>query len=187
MAKRYELRRLRKVAGLTVGESICDIGCAYGPNPYLKARKVVGLDLQDMELRAPYTEHIVGDVFSSSELLRGVVFDTIVLGEFIEHVERPYDLLRILREYLAPGGRLILSTPNPLGVPPVLMEYLLIRRFFYGANHVYYFPPRWVWRLLERSGYSILKTVGCGISLLGLWLPAPTSLSYQVIYVATPA
>ncbi len=187
MIKAYERRRLRKMAGLTVGESICDIGCAGHPNRYLAAKRVVGFDLEEMDISPPYTEHVVGDVFSIGDLLGGTVFDTILLGELIEHVERPYDLLRIVREHLAPGGRLILSTPNPLGIPPVVMEYLLMRRFFYAADHAYYFPPRWVWRLLERSGYSILKTVGCGISLLGLWLPAPTSLSYQVIYVATPA
>ena len=187
MPRTYERRRLRKMAGLTVGESICDIGCAHHPNRYLAAKRVVGFDLEGMDVSPPYTEHVVGDVFSIGDLLGGTVFDTILLGELIEHLERPYDVLRTLREHLAPDGRLILSTPNPLGIPPVIMEYLLMRRFFYAADHAYYFPPRWVWRLLERSGYSILKTVGCGISLLGLWLPAPTSLSYQVIYVATPA
>ena len=187
MLRTYERRRLRKMAGLTDGESICDIGCVHNPNRYLVGKRVVGFDREEMAVSSPYTEHVVGDVFCMSDLLDGTVFDAIVLGELIEHVERPYDLLRIVREHLAPGGRLILSTPNPLGIPPVITEYLLMRRFFYAADHAYYFPPRWVWRLLERSGYTVLKTVGCGISLLGLWLPAPTSLSYQVIYVATPA
>jgi hypothetical protein len=59
------------------------------------------------------------------------------------------------------------------------------RRFYYTDQHTFYFPPRWVVRLLERSGYQVTH-----ILPVGLWtpigpLPSPVALSYQVIYVAT--
>lgn len=172
------------MARLSVGERICDIGCAQLPNRFLTAREVVGFDLAEMDIRDPYTEHVTGDVYTFPSVMTGRMFDTILLGEFIEHVERPYDLLRALRDQIAPSGRLILSTPNPLGIPAVVAEYLLIRRLMYTKDHLYYFPPRWVWRLLEMSGYTVIKTVGCGMKLGRAWVPAPVSLSYQVIYVA---
>ena len=180
----YERHRLRKLAALAAGESICDVGCAQFPNRFLRGRHVVGLDLAEMDVLPPYTEHIRGDIRQAPELLAGRTFDTILLGELIEHVERPYDLLRTLREHLAPEGRLILSTPNPLAPPLVIVESLRLRRFFYTPKHTFSFPPRWVWRMLERTGYSVLRTVGCGLWLFGAWLPAPACLSYQVIYVA---
>ena len=184
---RAEFSRLRKMVRLTAGESILDIGCAYKPNPYLRGKRVVGLDRDEMIVRPPYTEHVVGDVNEIDTLLPGQRFDTILLGEFIEHVERPCDLLRLLRGHIMPGGRLILSTPNPLGIPVVVVEYLGLRRFFYTPNHVFLLPPRWVWRILERSGYEVIQTVGCGANFLLFVFPAPAALSYQVIYVARPS
>ena len=184
---RYELHRLRTLGRLSQADSILDLGCAAMPNRYLKGRRVVAFDLQPVEVAAPYTESLAGDVTNLANLLSGQRFDTIIMGELIEHLERPYDVLRCVRELLAPDGRLILSTPNPLGLPVVVAEYLRLRRFFYTPEHVFYFPPRWVWRLLERSGYRVLRTIGAGIPL-GRWrLPAPVSLSYHVIYVARRA
>lgn len=39
-------------------------------------------------------------------------FDTVVCADGIEHVENPFHVVREARRVLAPGGRLILSTPN---------------------------------------------------------------------------
>lgn len=186
MSNSYENRRQRIMARLVAGDSILDVGCAQRPNPYLKGKHVIGLDLADMEIRPPYTDHIVGDIADIEALLAGQQFDTVLMGEFIEHIERPYDVLRSFHKNIKHGGSLILSTPNPLGIPVVLTEYLCLRKYFYTDDHVFYFSPRWVWRLLERTGYKVIRTVGCGISLGGFWLPSPVSLSYIVIYEAKP-
>lgn len=174
------------MAALAQGERILDIGCAERPNMYLRGRQIVGLDIDQMTVRSPYTEHIIGDIADIDRLLSGRQFDTVLMGELIEHVERPYDILRSLRKFILPGGSLIISTPNPLGIPVAVAEYLCLRRFYYTKNHVFYFSPRWAWRLLERSGYRVTKTVGCGASIGGLWLPAPVPLSYIAIYQAEP-
>ncbi len=175
------------MAPWVVGHSVLDIGCAQMPNPFLKARRVVGLDLHDMPAGAPYTQHVVGDVFDLPRLLPRERFDTIVLGAFIEHVENPYQLLRLMRDALVPGGRLVVCTPNPLGIPMVFAELLCSRRFFYTPDHLHALTPRWVWRMLERSGFRVLKTIGNGASLCGLWCPAPAILSYTATYVADRA
>ena len=145
----------------------------------------VGVDLNQPTTPSGYEEELVGNVFALAELLPGRRFDTIICGEFIEHIENPYELLRTLREVLSPGGRLLMSTPNPLGFPVVALEYLRSRTFFYTKEHVYYFSPRWAERLLERCGFSVRE-----VAPVGLWLPVGfvpfpiVSLSYQVIYVA---
>ncbi len=187
MSNYYEKRRQRLIAGLAGAGDILDIGCAHMPNVNLQGKHIVGLDLEDMDVRPPYTEHIAGDIFEIDNLLPGRKFDTILMGEFIEHVERPYDVLRCVRNHIAPSGTLLISTPNPLGIPVVAAEYLCLRRFYFTKHHTFYFTPRWVWRLLESSGYKVVKTIGCGASICGVWLPAPVSLSYIVIYAAKPA
>jgi 2-polyprenyl-3-methyl-5-hydroxy-6-metoxy-1,4-benzoquinol methylase len=180
----YQKHRLEKIAALSQGPAILDIGCAAIPNPYLQGTRVVGLDLQEMKVLPPYTEHVISDVTEAEAVLGSEVFDSIIMGEFIEHMERPYDILRSIRTLLKPQGVLLLSTPNPLGLPVVVAEYLTMRRFFYEKEHTFYFTPRWVWRLLERCGFEVTGTIGCGLYLKPFWFPAPSTLSYQVIYVA---
>lgn len=187
MTNAYELYRQRKIAKMAQGDSILDIGCAHLPNRYLRGCSVVGLDINDMEISPPYTEHIVGDAINIGELLGERRFETVILGEVIEHGEKPYELLREIRPCISEGGTLIMSTPNPLGLPVVLIEYMGLRKFFYTSKHLYYFTPRWARRLLEQAGYKITKTTGCGAWVGGLPVPAPVTLSYIVIYCATPA
>ena len=81
----YENRRQRIMASLANGDCILDVGCAHRPNPYLHSKRVIGLDLIDMDIRPPYTEHIVGDIAELGTLLPGQMFDTILMGELIEH------------------------------------------------------------------------------------------------------
>jgi len=186
MANRYERHRQNIIAKLAQSKNILDIGCSYIPNRLLRADEVVGLDLNPMDIQPPYTEHIVGDANDINSILQQRQFDIVILGEVIEHVEQPYDLLRKIHRHITPGGKLIMSTPNPLGLPVVFIEYLGLRKYFYTPNHLYYFTPRWVWRLLEKTGYKVSKSVGCGASIVGLPFPMPPTLSYNVIYIATP-
>lgn len=172
------------LAAHAIGQSILDIGYAQLPNRFLRqpGRTLTGIDLSEPKQPCGYDVHLTGDIFSLRELDGGRLYDSVIAGEFIEHVERPYDLLRYLRESLKPGGYLIISTPNPASVPVIFLEWTLYKKRFYTDDHVYYFNPRWVLRMLERTGYQLRKVRGAG--LWPLALPCPVGLSYQVVYVA---
>ncbi len=183
---RYEMRRLRLIAAQVVGRRVLDIGHAQLANPYLAAPHRVGFDMNAAPGPAPaYEEEILGDVAEIDRILNGRLFDTVIAAEFIEHVENPYGFLRRVRNVLAPDGRLILSTPNPLGFPVALFEALQVKSFFYTEDHLYYLLPRWVDRLLERCGFRVEGHIP-----VGLWTPfggvplCPEILSYQIIYTA---
>ena len=184
-SKRYELRRLELIAELTEGRKVLDIGYAQFPNPFLDGHDVVGFDLAPSPGQVDhYVECVEGDVREIGEHLGGRSFDTVICAELIEHLEEPYDFLREVRPLVRPGGRLILSTPNPLGFPVVFCELFGLRRFFYTGEHTYYFLPRWMHRVVERCGFRVTR-----VQPVGLWLPAivvpirPAVLSYQMIYV----
>lgn len=183
----YDRRRLRLLASFTQGTTVLDVGYAQQPNPYLNHFHRVGLDLNLPSAECPvrYEEELVGDVGGVAELLRGREFDTIICAEIIEHIENPYALLRDLHPLLADGGRLLVSTPNPLAFPVVVAEFLRLKRYFYTSEHLYYFLPRWVTRILERAGYEVedVRPVGLWTPFFGIPL-VPVALSYQVIYVA---
>lgn len=182
---RYEAARLKRMASLCRGQTVLDIGYAQMPNRHFKGMDVTGVDLSKPQFTSGYGEEIEADAMDLDSVLRDRRFDNVVAGEFIEHVERPYDFLRSLKPLLSTNGQLILSTPNPVAFPTLWFEWVLSRRFYYTVQHTFYFPPRWVVRLLERSGYRVTNVVP-----VGFWtpigpLPSPVALSYQVIYVAT--
>jgi len=185
VANAYETRRLKLLARLAVGQTVLDIGYAQQPNPFLKGHRV-GLDLNpsapDAQVR--YEEEILGDTADLQSLCADRTFDTVICAELIEHVENPYALLRALRPFVAPGGKLLVSTPNPLAFPVIVAEVLQLQRYFYTRDHLYYFLPRWVARLFEATGYVLERTVPVGLwSPLGALPVVPTVMSYQVIYV----
>ena len=185
----YEERRLEIIAKEVVGPAVLDLGYAQMPNPYLAARSelsVTGLDLSPPPSSSGYAETLQGDIGELDRLFGERRFDTIVAGEFIEHLEAPYAFLRSLHAHLTSSGRLVLSTPNPLGFPVLVSELFRDRRHFYTEDHTYYFLPRWVERMLDRTGFRLIRTRPVGLWLPGIRIPwAPVWLSYQVVYVAT--
>jgi 2-polyprenyl-6-hydroxyphenyl methylase / 3-demethylubiquinone-9 3-methyltransferase len=110
------------------GKSALDVGCGAGLLAEPLARlgaKVTGLDASS-EVIAVAREHSatmgleidyrVGDV----QALEGR-FDLVTCMEVIEHVAEPAAFVKALAKRLAPGGLLIMSTPNATGWSKLLM------------------------------------------------------------------
>jgi len=184
----YNRRRLLLLAEEVVGPDVLDIGYAQLPNVYLGSHNVTGLDLMEPNGPQPgYARTVRGDATRIVDIFGASAFDTVVFGELIEHLEEPYEFLRGVRSVVRPGGRIVLSTPNPMAFPVIFFEAMRSDRFFYTADHVYYFLPRWIRRMLERTGFSLVKALPVGLWLpLPFVVPCPVALSYQVVYVATP-
>jgi len=180
----YEKARLRKIAALCKEGSILDIGYAHMPNPFYSSRSRTGVDLESPHYPSGYEEELIGNALDLPNIVNGRKFDNIVAGEIIEHLENPYEFVRILKSCLKKDGRLILSTPNPLAWPVIFFEAINSHRFYYTQNHLYYFPPRWVDRILNKCGFQSVQKVPVGFWLPGVTLPCPTAMSYQVIFVA---
>lgn len=179
------MRMLAEAAG---GGTVLDVGFAQLPNRYFQADHVTGIDLDEAADATGYDETLVGDAAALDGPLGDRRFDTVVAGELIEHLEDPYAFLRGVRARIAPGGRLVLSTPNPVSFPVLLFEWRRSRNYFYTSDHTFLAPPRWVDRMLTSSGYRVVEH-----RAVGLWLPplpairCPVGLSYQVLYLAEPA
>jgi len=54
--------------------------------------------------------YILGDALNTP--FKDDYFDTVVSGEFIEHLERPQELIDEMYRICKPGGQIILSTPH---------------------------------------------------------------------------
>ncbi len=98
-------------------------------------------------VRAPASEGVAA--------FGGGFFDAALLRSYLEHETQPGLVLDRLRGALRPGGRIVVKVPNFAG---------LNRRIQGGRwcglrfpDHVNYFTPATMRRLLERGGYRIVR------------------------------
>lgn len=117
--------RIDWLAGQSLGPRVLDLGCSEGILPLLLGRRgldVTGVDLNEESLAYAVgllneepedvrrrIHFIAGDVLSLS--LPEASFDTVVLGEVIEHLEAPEKLLDVACHCVKKGGRLLVTTP----------------------------------------------------------------------------
>jgi SAM-dependent methyltransferase len=74
---------------------------------------------------------VEGNVETDLSALRDGGHDLIVLSQLIEHLREPGQALRLLREKLSPGGRLVVETPDRSG-----LDYRLFRSRYWGGYHL---------------------------------------------------
>jgi SAM-dependent methyltransferase len=132
--------------------TVLDAGCGEGYGAALiaeVARAVVAVDRSAGALAHARSQHPAPHLrFACVDLVRlGAIrqrFDVILNFQVLEHLAEPAGLLRAFAEHLAPGGQLILTTPNrPMSVsenPYHVHEYsaaelhALLRPFFDGVE-----------------------------------------------------
>jgi SAM-dependent methyltransferase len=100
-------------------ESVLDVGCAQATLAILLAEE--GKQVAAVDIRQPFLDYartryergnlqlIATNVFDSPPL---GTFDLVFANQIIEHLVYPVDFLRKLSQFVAPGGVLVVSTPN---------------------------------------------------------------------------
>ena len=177
------------------GKSALDVGCGAGllaePLARLGAR-VTGVDAAP-ELVAVAREHAAAQgldvIYNTGELeeLEGQ-FDLITCMEVIEHVADPAAFVKALAKRLAPGGLLVMSTPNATGWSKLLMITLGegLGRIPKGTHDFDKFiAPDRMRLLLADAGLKCLDIEGIAWSpTRGLHLSDDVRLNYLVAAVA---
>lgn len=77
-------------------------------------------------------------------------FDLVVCGEVVEHVGNPGVMFAAIRELLRPGGRFVVTTPNPYAIRRIFQH--LRDRPYENVDHVALISPWGVVELAERAG-----------------------------------
>jgi spore maturation protein CgeB/SAM-dependent methyltransferase len=117
--------RIHWMCARAAGRRVLDLGCSQGIVSLLLGREgfdVVGIDLDD-EAIAYATKDLAREPVAVQERVRFLAadmtrigrelgrFDTVILGEVIEHFSHPELPLEVAFRHLAVGGRLIVSVP----------------------------------------------------------------------------
>lgn len=114
----------RLAATLVQGARVLDAGCGEGYGCEIlseAAASVIGVDLEDEVIRRASARYPDAN-FQTANLVKlpfeDGSFDAVVTFQVIEHMHTPQEFLAECARVLAPGGTLILSTPNRLTFSP---------------------------------------------------------------------
>jgi 2-polyprenyl-3-methyl-5-hydroxy-6-metoxy-1,4-benzoquinol methylase len=176
-----------KVAEYAKGRSRRALEVGFGAGAYLPAlcevfREVVASDLDQSHvdygraISAKYPNlRLATDDITSSRLPERT-FDLILCSEVIEHVGDTNRVLSGIRRLLAPGGILILSTPQRYSLIEMACKVafmpgmISIVRRIYGepvleAGHINLMTAQTLTRALEGQGFNVLERFKSGMYL----------------------
>lgn len=164
----------RAVAGLWVRpcSRVLDIGCGYGEMlGYLEG---IGCEVEATEIDQNIAElarrrgfKVRIGPFDERNHPQGH-FDYVLLNQVIEHFPDPGALLHRIRGVLAPGGTVVITTPNGGGI---------LRRVF-GKRWIHWHAPYHVQIFTRRSMLNLARTHGYDVRLLRTLSPS-SWLLYQ--------
>lgn len=196
------------------GKRVLEIGTAAGHVTRALAQKgcpVVGVEMDPKQasLAAPFCRRMVVGNVEQLDLDQEVsdVFDVVLCGDVLEHLQNPGAVLQKLQRYLAPDGYLVVSIPNIAhgSVRLSLME----GRFAYtpcgllDATHLRFFTLASIIGLFNDNGLEIrdLRRIRKGLfdseiplvvsriqpSLVARLLDDSEATSYQFVFRAIPS
>jgi 2-polyprenyl-3-methyl-5-hydroxy-6-metoxy-1,4-benzoquinol methylase len=151
------------------GQEVLDVGCGEGflaEQIQQMGNHVTGIDvLPQAKRQEAFDGYIQGDleqgIDAETPALRGKEFDKVLLLDVLEHLRAPEKLLEDCQPLLKSNGHLIVSLPNVANITVRLM--LLFGRFQYtergllDKTHIRFFTSKTARKLVEASGYLILK------------------------------
>ncbi len=150
---------------------VLDLGCSgaqLSQRMRERGHHVTGVDnIEIPGVRERLDSFYPGDLEDGVPVAAGKDFDVVVAADVIEHVRNPEKLLREMAQVLAPGGVILISTPNfghwyPRGrVVAGAFDY--DRRGILDQTHLRFFTRKSLRRLFLSSGLDLLALEYTGL------------------------
>lgn len=149
---------------------VLDVGCATGA--FLAALRDGGWEPQGVEISAAQAAYgqerhglpIFPGRLEDARFPEGS-FELAHASHLIEHLNDPLSFLDEMRRLLAPGGALVLTTPNSDGLQARLLGGRWRSAIY---DHLYLFSRRTLRALLEKKGFEIEREITWGGWAAGL-------------------
>ena len=146
------------------GRTVLDLGCAsaFGRPDWMHAQlsgmasQLVGVDLDDAAVGRIRSEGYDVRQGDAENLNLDERFDVVFAGELIEHLERFPDFFESVRRHLAPGGKLVLTTPNPFALSCFI--YRMSKDVWVNSDHTCWFCEHTLPQLAARCDFDVEQT-----------------------------
>lgn len=158
MKKATFISRMRRISKFLKKGKVLDVGCATGY--FLEVASDAGWDVYGVEV-SEFSSRLARNKFGY-KIFNGTLeqarfadntFDLITLSDLLEHIRDLDTFLGEVIRILKPNGLLMIVTPNVASLSRLLMG---ARWSHYKEEHLYYFSPATVKKLLEKNGLSTL-------------------------------
>jgi len=157
---------LKRHAGV---RSVCELGCGNGVLSGALAAdgyRVVGSDASPSGIAVastayPDVKFVRGEIGAQTVRELGGGFDAVVAVEVIEHLYRPADLFEAATSLLVEGGKLVVTTPyhgywKNLAIA-LAGGHDVHYNPLWDGGHVKFFSVKTLRKLLEESGFDVLR------------------------------
>lgn len=146
----YDNRSLPRTAS-----SVLDYGCGSGGYLAHLSDKGTSAKLFGTDIFSVQNASELGFEFIEIEGLKnaGHRFDHITLSHVIEHVHSPETVVLLLKDLVAPGGTVWISTPNARSF--LISSFGRFARDVDFPRHIHVFSDRCLRELLEGSGFEV--------------------------------
>lgn len=160
--------RILRLAGSRSGIRILDVGCARGYlGCQLKKRGNYVAGIEVSPLAAQEAKSVLDKVYcfdieqSWKECMGEDRFDCVVLGEILEHVFDPVQVLKSAIGVLNPGGEIIITTPNFMTwtnrIKFIFGWFKYSNQGMFDFGHIRWFTYRYLKEVLGAAGLKITK------------------------------
>lgn len=145
------------------------------------ARRCVGIDILDDECEVLRRRGYDVRAVDAQDFDLGERFDVVLAGDIIEHLHDQRGFFESVDRHLRPGGKLIITTPNPWFWLRILQA--VRGEVWENPEHTGWFSRGTLAELLGRYGYAIERAVyGSSEGFLGK-LPVPRLMRHTSLWV----
>jgi SAM-dependent methyltransferase len=152
--------------------SVLEIGCGTGETGQILRQEygvqyIVGVDVETTSIelaRERLDNAICADIEKAELPFAKESFELILLADIIEHLVNPWNVLKMLREYLSSNGLVLISIPNIQHWRNIVN--LILGRWEYSGSgmmdvtHLRFFTRKSIKNLLHCAGFEIVIIEG---------------------------
>jgi len=147
---------------------VLDAACGDGiqAEKIIEVHRVIGIDISPTRIKRA-KNRIGAGVFMDGDVynlpFKCNIFDIAVLGEVIEHLHEPRDVLKEINRVLKPNGYLIVDIPSKSNIVDMILR-LLGKNPMWGLyvdkSHVAFYDMHSLEDIFKNSGFKVIDVRG---------------------------